>query len=72
MFVIDEDTNKATFDDDDVAKASPATVFAAARACPTQAILVEQFGRRLYPQVLAPMPAEIHRQLQAPDDEAGS
>ena len=68
VFMIDEDTNKAYFEEGDVAASQPATIFAAARACPTQAIIIEQFGRRIYPQVLAPMPAEIQRALQSDDE----
>jgi ferredoxin len=64
VFMIDEDTNKAYFDEESLATAPPATVFSAARACPTQAIIIEQFGRRIYPQVLAPLPSDIQRQLQ--------
>ena len=64
LFMIDEDTNKAYFDPETLAVTQPKIVFAAARGCPTQAIIIEQFGRRLYPQVLTPMPAEIQRQLR--------
>ena len=41
-----------------IENADEATVeqlFAGARACPTQAIIVEQFGRRVYPTILTPM-----------------
>lgn len=64
FFMIDEDTNKAYYDEDALAGTEPRVIFAAARGCPTQAIVIEQLGRRLYPQVLAPMPAEIQRQLR--------
>ena len=70
LFMIDEDTGKAYYEERDLAMAEPRTVFAAARACPTQAILVEQFGRRLYPQVLTPMPADIQRQLREAAEQA--
>ena len=30
-------------------------LFAGARACPTQAIIIEQFGRRVFPRILTPM-----------------
>lgn len=66
VFMIDEDTNKAYFEEDDIEGTSAQTIFAAARACPTAAIHVEQFGRRVYPLVLAPMPGE--RQHSADDD----
>ena len=71
LFMIDQDTNTAYYEPDDLQGAPAATIFSAARACPTQAIVVEQFGRRVYPQVLAPMPAEIQhrlRELEAQDD----
>lgn len=64
VFMIDEDTGKAVADEADIANAEPRTVFAAARSCPTQAIVIEQFGRRLYPQIIPPMPADIARQLR--------
>lgn len=70
IFMIDEDTNKAYYDVAEASDASPATVFAAARACPTQAISIEQFGRRIYPQVIAPMPSDIQRMLQELEDPA--
>lgn len=63
LYMIDEDTGKAYFEEDDLANAAPKDVFAGARACPTQAIQVEQFGRRVYPQILTPMPADIARAL---------
>jgi ferredoxin len=71
LFMIDQDTNTAYYEEDELADAPARTIFAAARACPTQAIVVEQFGRRVYPQVLSPMPAEIQRRLReqaAPDE----
>jgi ferredoxin len=64
LFMIDEDTNKAFYEIETLEATEPKVVFAAARGCPTQAIIIEQLGRRLYPQVLAPMPAEIQRQLR--------
>ena len=30
-------------------------LFAGARACPTQAIIIEQYGRRVFPTILTPM-----------------
>lgn len=64
VFMIDADTAKAYADDDVVGDAPAAIVFAAARACPTQAISIEQFGNRIYPRVIEPMPADIQQQLQ--------
>jgi ferredoxin len=70
LFMIDEDTNKAYFDEADLAGAKPKTVFAAARGCPTQAIVISQLGRRLYPQIVTPMPGEIQRQLREAAEDA--
>jgi ferredoxin len=70
FFMIDEDTNKAYYEEEALAATDSKTIFAAARGCPTQAIIIEQLGRRLYPVVLAPMPAEIQRQLREAADEA--
>lgn len=69
LFMIDEDTTKAFFDEEEIERATPKTIFAAARACPTQAISVEQFGRRVYPLILAPMASEIARRLSDVSDE---
>ncbi len=69
VFMIDEDTAKAYLDDAAAAEASDSTMFAAARACPTQAIIIEQLGQRIYPRILAPMLAEIQRQLQELESE---
>jgi ferredoxin len=69
VFMIDEDTTKAYFDEEEIERTPPKTIFAAARSCPTQAIIIEQFGRRIYPQTLTPMPAEIARRLaEVPED----
>lgn len=58
VFMIDEDTNKAYFEEDEIEDVSAQTIFAAARACPTAAIHIAQFGRRVYPQILTPMMGE--------------
>ncbi|MCA9860910.1 MAG: ferredoxin [Thermomicrobiales bacterium] len=53
IYVLDEETQVA-----EIADWEGATVqqlFAGARACPTQAIIIEQYGRRVYPQILTPM-----------------
>lgn len=63
VFMIDEDTTKAYYDEDEIQRTPPKTIFAAARSCPTQAIVIEQFGRRIYPQVITPMPGEVARKL---------
>jgi ferredoxin len=71
IFMIDADTNKAYFDEEEIDRTPPKTIFAAARSCPTQAIIVEQFGRRVYPQTIVPMPAEIARRLADVPEDAG-
>lgn len=70
IFMIDEDTNKAYFDEGEIESATAQQIFAAARACPTLAIQVEQFGRRVYPQVLTPMAGAYRPEEE--DEEAGS
>jgi ferredoxin len=53
IYALDEETGTAV-----IANSDDATIeqlFAGARACPTQAIIIEQFGRRVYPTILAPM-----------------
>jgi ferredoxin len=54
-FQIDQETRKAFIDEEELEEVTTQQIFAAARACPTQAISIEQFGRRLYPQVVPPM-----------------
>lgn len=53
VYVLDEETRIAVLEDED--HASVQQLFAGARACPTQAIIIEQYGRRMYPQILTPM-----------------
>ena len=53
IYVLDEETGIAVLENEDEATAEQ--LFAGARACPTQAIIVEQYGRRVFPQVLPPM-----------------
>jgi ferredoxin len=53
IFVLDEETGVAVIENAD--EATIEQLFAGARACPTQAIIVEQFGRRVYPTILPPM-----------------
>ncbi|MBX3072170.1 MAG: ferredoxin [Thermomicrobiales bacterium] len=52
VFVLDDETGIAVLADE---QATVEQIFAAARACPTQAIIIEQFGRRMFPQILTPM-----------------
>lgn len=52
IYGLDEETRIAEILDDD---ATVQQLFAGARACPTQAIIIEQYGQRMYPQILTPM-----------------
>jgi ferredoxin len=53
VFLLDEETRIAVLERPD--EATIEQLFAGARACPTQAIIIEQFGRRVFPQILTPM-----------------
>jgi ferredoxin len=53
VYVLDEETGVAVIEHPD--DATIEQLFAGARACPVQAIIIEQFGRRVYPQILTPM-----------------
>jgi ferredoxin len=53
IYVLDEETRVAELQNED--EATVQQLFAGARACPTQAIIIEQYGRRIFPQILTPM-----------------
>jgi len=53
FYTLDQETGYLTLENGDIVTVSQ--LFAGARACPTQAIVIEQFGRRVYPQILTPM-----------------
>jgi ferredoxin len=53
IYVLDEETGIAVLENED--EATIEQIFAGARACPTQAIIIEQFGRRVFPRILTPM-----------------
>lgn len=53
IFVLDEETGVAVIENED--QATVEQLFAGARACPTQAIIIEQYGRRVFPRILTPM-----------------
>jgi ferredoxin len=53
VYVLDEETGVAVIENAD--DATIEQLFAGARACPTQAIIIEQFGRRVFPTILTPM-----------------
>lgn len=64
VYILNEETGLAELHDED-GSATVQQIFAGARACPTQAIIVEQYGRRVFPQILTPMFGE-------PDPEQGN
>jgi ferredoxin len=49
IYVLDEETGIAVLEDFE--NATVQQLFAGARVCPTQAITIEQYGRRMYPQI---------------------
>lgn len=53
IYVLDEETGIAVLENED--QATIEQIFAGARACPTQAIIIEQYGKRVFPQILTPM-----------------
>ena len=53
IYVLDDETGIAVLENEDLATVEQ--LFAGARACPTQAIIIEQYGRRVFPQILTPM-----------------
>lgn len=53
VYVLDEETGVAVIENPD--EATIEQLWAGARACPTQAIIIEQFGRRVFPKILTPM-----------------
>jgi ferredoxin len=53
IYVIDEETGIAYIDDEE--RATAENILAGARACPTNAIIVEQYNRRVYPPILEPV-----------------
>jgi ferredoxin len=53
ILTLDDETGVAMIENEDIATVEQ--LFAAARACPTQAIIIEQYGRRVFPVILTPM-----------------
>ena len=53
VYVLDEETGIAVLENEE--QATVEQLFAGARACPTQAIIIEQYGRRVFPRILPPM-----------------
>jgi ferredoxin len=69
IFVLDEETGIAVIENED--EATVGQLFAGARACPTQAIIIEQYGRRIYPRILTPMFGE-GKQGTGAEERSGS
>ena len=68
IYVLDEETGIAVVENED--QATVEQLFAGARACPTQAIIIEQFGRRVFPRILPPMFGDRSGSDEdAPDDD---
>ena len=67
IFVLDEETGIAVIENED--QATVEQLFAAARACPTQAIIIEQYGRRVFPRILTPMFGDKPDDAAPPDEE---
>ncbi len=67
IYVLDEETGVAVLENEDTA--SIEQLFAGARVCPTQAISIEQYGRRVFPQIVTPMFGDTG---DDPEDDSGS
>ena len=66
IYVLDQETGVAVIENVD--EATVEQLFAGARACPTQAIIIEQFGRRVYPRILTPMFGEARNEATDESD----
>ena len=66
IYVLDEETGVATIENED--EATVEQLFAGARACPTQAIIIEQYGRRVFPRILTPMFGDKSESEPSSDD----
>ena len=53
IYVMDQETNTVVIENAD--DATVEQLFAGARVCPTQAISIEQYGRRVFPQIIPAM-----------------
>jgi ferredoxin len=69
IYVLDEETGIAVLENEE--EATVEQLFAGARACPTQAIIIEQFGRRVFPRILTPMFGERRAEDEAAAEPAG-
>jgi ferredoxin len=66
VYALDEETGVAVILNPD--DATIEQLFAGARACPTQAITIEQFGRRVYPTILTPMFGDARDQATSDEE----
>ena len=57
IYVLDEETGVAVLENE--ADATIEQLFAGARVCPAQAISIEQYGRRVFPQIMTPMFGDV-------------
>src|SRR5918999_6189539 len=69
IFVLDDETGVAVVENED--QATVEQLFAGARACPTQAIIIEQFGRRVFPRILTPMFGDKADAEEGDEDRSG-
>jgi ferredoxin len=70
IFVLDEETGIAVIEHEE--EATVEQLFAGARACPTQAIIIEQFGRRVFPRILPPMFGEERESAESSLEAPGA
>jgi ferredoxin len=68
IYVLDEETGIAVLENQE--EATVEQLFAGARACPTQAIIIEQYGRRVFPLILPPMFGERGEEAVGTDEES--
>ncbi len=67
IYVLDEETGVAVLEDFEGATVQQ--LFAGARVCPTQAIVIEQYGRRMYPQIQPAMFGDPKRDDEGDDKD---
>lgn len=67
IYVLDEETRVAVLENEDIATVEQ--LFAGARACPTRAIIISQYGRRVFPTILPPMFGESRKADDEPSDD---
>ena len=69
IYVLDDETGVAVLEQEETATLEQ--LFAGARACPTQAIIIEQFGRRVFPRILAPMFGDADGTDESDEEKTG-